>query len=53
MKKKVTLVIGTRPEAIKIAPLYKELLNSNLFFIKTVNSGQHGSLINQVFKDFN
>ena len=53
MKKKITLVVGTRPEAIKIAPLYLELIKNDSFYVNTINSGQHGSLINQVFKDFN
>ncbi len=43
--KKMSIVIGTRPEAIKMAPVYKSLkkrFGSNVDFIST---GQHQELV--------
>lgn len=44
MKKKIMLVFGTRPEAIKMAPLVKEFqLHRNLFETIICVTGQHAS----------
>jgi len=40
----VAIVFGTRPEAIKIAPVYKELLRRGVG-VCTVNTGQHDELM--------
>lgn len=52
MKKKVLLVVGTRPEAIKMAPVYLALKQLDSIMVETLNSGQHGDLIQQVFDVF-
>lgn len=53
MKKKVMVVFGTRPEAIKMCPLVKELKSrEHLDTIVTV-SGQHKEMLNQVLNAFN
>ena len=50
--KKVLLVFGTRPEAIKMCPLVKELkTRKNLQTIVCV-SGQHREMLDQVLKTF-
>ena len=52
-KKKIMLVFGTRPEAIKIAPLVKEFQKYPEVF-KTVVcvTGQHREMLDQVLKIF-
>tara|TARA_B100000035_G_scaffold71915_1_gene59233 strand:- start:2122 stop:3255 length:1134 start_codon:yes stop_codon:yes gene_type:complete len=51
-KKKILVVIGTRPEAIKIAPLYSEIKRSKKFFLKLCISGQHKEMIDQALEAF-
>jgi len=52
MKKKVMLVFGTRPEAIKMCPLVKELkTRKNIETIVCV-SGQHRKMLDQVLEAF-
>ena len=51
MKKNFLFIFGTRPELIKIFPLYLELkkkIKVNVCF-----TGQHDSLINDIIKQFN
>lgn len=51
--KKIMLVFGTRPEAIKMCPLVNELkTRKNIEIIVTV-TGQHKQMLNQVLKTFN
>lgn len=53
MKKRVMVVFGTRPEAIKMSPLVIELKKrSNLETIVCV-TGQHREMLDQVLKAFN
>ena len=53
MKKKVLLVFGTRPEAIKMAPLVKTLQQEKSEFITQVCvTGQHREMLDQVLKIF-
>ena len=52
-KKKILIVIGTRPEAIKVAPLYSEIKRSKKFFLKLCVSGQHKEMIDQALEAFN
>lgn len=50
MKKKVMLVFGTRPEAIKMCPLVNELkTRKNIETIVCV-TGQHRQMLDQVWK---
>lgn len=51
MAKKILLIIGTRPEAIKLIPLYLELKKSN-YNVQLVCTGQHIDMINQVLDFF-
>ncbi len=51
--KKVMLVFGTRPEAIKMAPLVKEFQkNSNEFQTIVCVTGQHREMLDQVLQIF-
>jgi len=53
MIKKILLVFGTRPEAIKMAPLYKVLKkNHNQFDTKVCVTGQHRQMLDQVIESF-
>ena len=50
--KKIILVIGTRPEAIKLIPVYIELKKSDLFDVVIVSTGQHKEMLTQIFSFF-
>ena len=53
MKKRILIVFGTRPEAIKMSPLVKELQNNSEFFDVTVCvTGQHREMLHQVLSLF-
>lgn len=53
MKKKIIVVFGTRPEAIKMAPLIHELKkNSEFFDTKVVITAQHREMLDQVLQVF-
>lgn len=52
MRKKVFLVFGTRPEAIKMAPLAKKLAEDDRFETKVVVTGQHREMLDQVLRAF-
>lgn len=51
--KKVMLVFGTRPEAIKMCPLVNELKTRNSIETKVCVTGQHREMLDQVLKTFN
>lgn len=54
MKKKVLLVFGTRPEAIKMAPLALQLKQQeSRFETKVCVTGQHRQMLDQVLELFN
>jgi len=49
MKKKILLIFGTRPEAIKMAPLFKLLKSQkNIYETKICVTGQHREMLDQV-----
>lgn len=50
--KKILLVFGTRPEAIKMAPLAKELQNEPFFKTKICVTAQHREMLDQVLEIF-
>lgn len=50
--KKVMLVFGTRPEAIKMCPLVKELKKRGIFEVKILVTGQHKEMLDQVLDVF-
>lgn len=59
--KKILIISGTRPEAIKMAPLIKEFENYNLmsnedkfkFEVRICITAQHREMLDQVFEFFN
>ena len=51
--KKVMLVFGTRPEAIKMCPLVNELKKHNDVETTVVVTGQHRQMLDQVLHAFN
>ena len=51
--KKVMLVFGTRPEAIKMCPLVNELKARNGIETVVCVTGQHKQMLNQVLNTFN
>ena len=53
MNKKVMVVFGTRPEAIKMCPLVKELKMRDNFETVVCVTGQHREMLDQVLEAFN
>lgn len=52
MKKKLLFIFGTRPEAIKLAPLIKAFEKSNEFEVKVCVTAQHREMLDQVLNFF-
>ena len=52
MKKKVMVVFGTRPEAIKMCPVVKELKTRNELETIVSVTGQHREMLDQVLRAF-
>jgi UDP-N-acetylglucosamine 2-epimerase (non-hydrolysing) len=50
--KKVMLVFGTRPEAVKMCPLVHELKKRSTFQTIVCVTGQHGKMMGQVLETF-
>ena len=53
MKIKNLIIFGTRPEAIKMAPLVNQFLADDRFETKVCVTGQHREMLDQVLKFFN
>jgi len=51
-KVKTLIVVGTRPDAIKMAPLYLEFRKNHKFETLLCSSGQHLQLLNQALEIF-
>ena len=49
---KIGVVFGTRPEAIKLAPVIKELSKDKRFHALTIVTGQHRQKLDQVLHTF-
>ena len=49
----IAIVFGTRPEAVKMIPIIKELKKNKKFFCIVINTGQHSKLIKQILKSLN
>lgn len=49
---KICLTFGTRPEAIKMAPVYLALTDQPEFRVKTVVTAQHREMLDQVLEIF-
>lgn len=53
MKKKIMFVFGTRPEAIKMAPMINEMKkHADKFVLSVVVTGQHRHMLDQVLRVF-
>lgn len=50
--KKVMLIFGTRPEAIKMCPLVNELKSRKALTTVVCDTGQHRQMLNQVLETF-
>ena len=50
--KKIILIFGTRPEAIKMIPLALKLQQNDGFDIKVCVTGQHRQMLDQVLELF-
>ena len=50
MKKRILLVFGTRPEAVKMAPVALALAKDRLFDPRLVVTAQHRGLLDQVLR---
>ena len=53
MNKKIMVVFGTRPEAIKMCPLIKELKKREFAEVVICVTGQHRQMLDQVLSAFN
>ena len=51
--KRIAFTFGTRPEAIKLFPLLKELKENKNFICITINTGQHKEMIQKILKSLN
>ncbi len=49
----VTFIIGTRPEAIKLAPVINAFNSSGLFTSRIILTGQHRDMVSEVLEIFN
>ena len=52
-RSKILFIFGTRPEAIKLAPLIKEFQVSSSFKVKICTTAQHREMLSQVLNFFN
>lgn len=52
MKRKIAVLIGTRPEAIKMAPIIAALRRDSSLQPTVISSGQHRQMIDQVIQLF-
>ena len=50
--KKIALFAGTRPEVIKLAPVYRELSANSGFEIELISTGQQRELAKRAMEDF-
>lgn len=50
---KIIAVIATRPDAIKMCPLIKEIMQRPYFELITISTGQHKDMLDDVLKAFN
>jgi UDP-N-acetylglucosamine 2-epimerase (non-hydrolysing) len=52
IQKKISFILGTRPEGIKLAPIITKLKNDPAFKISVCITGQHREMLDQVMKVF-
>lgn len=51
-QKKIAIIIGTRPEAIKLVPVYQAFKEFQEVEVEMVSTGQHKELIDPIFRFF-
>ena len=51
-KKKVAVIVGTRPDCIKSMPVVQALRQSDAFETVLISTGQHREMLDQVFETF-
>lgn len=51
-RKKIICVVGTRPEAIKMAPVVAALRKEEAFDVRVLATGQHAAMLDQVLDFF-
>lgn len=51
-KKNIAVIVGTRPEAIKLAPVIQSLQKSQSLSPVVVSTSQHGDMLHQILKNF-
>ena len=49
---KIAIVLGTRPEAIKLVPVYSALINIKEVDTVLISTGQHAEMVGQIFNFF-
>ncbi len=52
MRRKVTVVFGTRPEAVKLCPVVHELRRRDEIECRVCLTGQHREMVDSVLRDF-
>ncbi|MCC5613791.1 UDP-N-acetylglucosamine 2-epimerase (non-hydrolyzing) [Nostoc sp. CHAB 5836] len=52
-QKRVCIILGTRPEAIKLAPVILVFQKSSIFELQVILTGQHREMVEQVMQLFN
>ena len=52
MKSRIAVIVGTRPEAIKLAPVIRELQRSRHLRPLTISTSQHKQMVRQIFRNF-
>jgi UDP-N-acetylglucosamine 2-epimerase (non-hydrolysing) len=52
-QKRVCIILGTRPEAIKLAPVIQVFQKSSVFELQVILTGQHREMVEQVMQLFN
>jgi len=52
-KKSIYIILGTRPEAIKLAPVIEKFQQSSKFKTSVILTGQHREMVDQVMQLFN
>jgi UDP-N-acetylglucosamine 2-epimerase (non-hydrolysing) len=50
--KRIAVIVGTRPEAIKMAPVLQELFKSRILEPMTISTSQHRHMVHQIFRSF-
>ena len=51
MPDRIAIIVGTRPEAIKLVPVYLEL-NKRALHVDLISTGQHEQMLQQIFDFF-